>query len=105
MKLANARLLLGRADRLSRGRADEVGQGGTEGGLDEFGLLALVDGVGAGGGAGAGVSADVFEILAGQLAEAAIDEGPAPHVLRLFLRPDEFARVAVSPQRGGEGLG
>src|SRR4051812_44186479 len=75
----------GRPGRLRR---DNMRDGGPDGGLDQFFLLAVVDRVRAGRRAGAGVPADVLEVLAGQLLEPGGDERPGPHVLRLLLAPD-----------------
>src|SRR5947209_671899 len=92
----------GRPGRLRR---DQVRDGGADGGLHQFLLLAVVDRVRARGGAGAGVAPDVLEALAGQVAEPRVDERPAAHVLRLLLAPDPLAGRPVAAQRRLENLG
>src|SRR3954447_8609519 len=92
----------GRPGRLRR---DQVRDGGPDGGLHQFLLLAVVDRVRARGRAGAGVAADVLEVVAGQLPEPGVDERPAAHVLRLLLAPDPLAGRPVTAERRLEHLG
>ena len=72
------------------------GTAGADGRLDDFGLLAVVDQLRAGGRAGAGVAADVLERRPQQLLEPRGDERPAAHVLRLLLHPDPLAGRPVA---------
>src|SRR5690606_27943016 len=102
--LAQHRQNAGVADQARRGAGpDCLALGGTQRRIDQLALLGVVDLGDAGGRRGrmlpAGVQQGLLALLQGAF-EPVADLVPRALVLRLFLAPDDLARLRVAPQRG-----